>query len=198
MIVSQNWASSPPVGAGEGIFSQMRYFGRNWARGIALPAAAMALALGGCGSMDKLTEMVPRTSDLTSFEWNPYSKASSSIPSTFRRAPLTPADYINADGSCAEVAAPEGGEPPGPTGAVALQMSECAVVRALGAPEKVDISANARGDRTAQLLYSRGDRPGLYSFTGGQLTQVERVAEPPPPPKQQKKPPAKPARRPAT
>jgi hypothetical protein len=177
----------------------MRYFGLNRARGIALPAAAMVLALGGCGSVDKLSDLVPKTSDLTSYEWNPYSKASTSVSSTFRRPPLTPADYINADGSCAEVATPEGGEQPTGTGAVALQMSECAVVRALGAPEKVDISANERGDRTAQLLYSRGERPGLYYFTSGQLTQIERVAEPPPPPKPQKKPPAKPpARRPAT
>jgi hypothetical protein len=76
-------------------------------------------------------------------------------------------------------------------------MTECAVVRALGAPEKVEIGANERGERTARLLYNRGDRPGLYSFTSGHLTQIERVAEAAPA-KPQKKPPAKPVRRPAT
>ena len=165
-------------------------------RGIAGPVAAMALTLGGCGSMDKLSEMVPRSSDVMSFEWNPYSKASMSVPSTFTRASATPADYVNADGSCAQGTSEGGGEPTTVAGAVALQMTECAVVRILGAPEKIDIGANERGERAAQLLYSRGDRPGRYYFTAGVLTQIERVAEPPPPPKQQK-PAAKP-RRPAT
>ena len=115
-----------------------------------------------------------------------------SVPSTFKRTPLTAADYVSADGSCAEAAAAEGGSEPKVAGAVALQMSECAVVRVLGAPEKVDIGANERGERLSKLLYSRGARPGLYSFTAGQLTEIERVAEPPPPKPQ--KPAAKPRR----
>ena len=135
-----------------------------------MPVAAMALMLGSCGSMDRLSEMVPRSSDVMSFEWNPYSKASMSVPSTFTRPAATAADYVNADGSCAH-----------------------AVVRILGAPEKIDIGANERGERSAQLLYNRGDRPGRYYFTAGVLTQIERVAEPTPPPKQQK-PAAKPRR----
>jgi hypothetical protein len=167
-------------------------------RGFALPVAAMALTLGGCGSMDRLTEMMPRTSDLTSFEWNPYSKASTSVAPRFNRNPVTPADYVNADGSCINAATPEGSPEPTVAGAVALQMTECAVVGVLGAPEKIDIAANERGERLAKLLYSRGERPGLYSFTSGQLTEIERVAEPAPPPKPQKKPPAKPVRRQAT
>ena len=127
-----------------------------------------------------------------SFEWNPYSKASMSVPSTFTRPAATAADYVNADGSCAQAASEGGGEPT-VAGAVALTMTECAVVRILGAPEKIDIGANERGERSAQLLYSRGDRPGRYYFTAGVLTQIERVAEPTPPPKQQK-PAAKPRR----
>ncbi len=122
-------------------------------RGIVLPVAAMALMLGACsGAMDKMSEMVPRASDfnVTSFEWNPYSKASMSIPTTFKQAPLTPADYVNADGSCAAAAAPEdGSDQPGVT-AVALTTTECAAVRTLGAPEKIDIGANERGDRSGQ------------------------------------------------
>ena len=163
-----------------------------------LPLAAMALTLGGCaGSLDKLSEMTPRASDFTNFEWNPYSKASTSVPSTFKVAAATPADFVNGDGSCAGATESEGGTEAASGGAVALQMTECAVVRALGAPEKVEIGANERGERTARLLYNRGDRPGLYSFTAGHLTQIERVAEAAPT-KPQKKPPAKPVRRQAT
>jgi hypothetical protein len=160
-----------------------------------LPLAA--LTLGAC-AMDRLSEMVPKTPDLTSFEWNPYSKASSSVPATFKSPPATAADFVGADGSCAETAASEGAPQQAATGSVALQMTECALVRTLGAPDKIDIGANERGERTAQLLYNRGDRPGLYSFTAGQLKQIDRVAEPSPPPRPQKKPPAKPVRRSAT
>jgi hypothetical protein len=179
----------------------MQYFGRNGVRGLALPAAAMLLTLGGCGS-GGFSDMMPRTSDLTSFEWNPYSKASSPVLPSFTRKTATPADYVNPDGSCAglQTQAPDS-EPTAsvPTGGtVALQMTECAVVRALGAPERVDLGSNERGERSAKLLYSRGERPGLYSFTGGVLTEIERV-EPPEPPKPQKKPPpAKPQRRSVT
>lgn len=164
-------------------------------RGMTLPLAAIALALAGCsGTLDRMSEIVPNVSDIniTSFEWNPYSKASASVAPTFKRPAPRPDDYVNADGSCAGAAAPEGSTEQPVAPAVALQMTECAVVRVLGAPEKVEIGANERGERSAKLLYSRGDRPGLYSFTGGRLKQIERVAEPAPPLK--KRPAAKPRR----
>src|SRR3954467_13104374 len=109
MMVSQNRAWSARIGP-RGVFSHMQSFGRNRMRGI-LPVAAIALTLGGCGSMDRLSEMTPRSSDLLSFEWNPYSKASTSVPSTFTRPAATAADYVNADGSCAGAAAEGGSEP---------------------------------------------------------------------------------------
>ena len=163
-------------------------------RDVVLPVAMLALMLGACGSMERVTELVPRAGDFnaTSFEWNPYSKASMSVPSTFQRTAITAADYISADGSCAAAAAAEDSSEPKVAGAVALQMSECAVVRVLGAPEKVDIGANERGERLTKLLYGRGERAGLYSFTGGHLTDIARVAETPTPKPQ--KPAAKPRR----
>jgi hypothetical protein len=187
MIVSQNQACCCR-GGGEGIFKQMRQLVQRRRFGIVLPVAAMALALGGCGSMDRLSEFVPNTSGLTTFEWNPYSSASMSVSPKFQRPAATPADYVNGDGSCG------GGSAGGGGGAVALQMTECAVVQILGAPEKVDIGSNERGERAVKLLYSRGERAGLYSFIAGYLTQIERVAEPAPPARPQK-PPPKPARR---
>jgi hypothetical protein len=75
---------------------------------------------------------------------------------------------------------------------VALQMTECAVISSLGPPEKIDIGANERGDRSVTMLYSTGERPGLYRFTAGLLTLIERVEPPPPPPKPPK--PQKPAK----
>jgi hypothetical protein len=177
----------------------MQYLRRNQVRGIVLPVAAMALTLGACaGAMEKITEAVPRASDfsVTNFEWNPYSKASMSVPTTFKQAPLTSEDYVNADGSCAGAAAPEGSSDQPISTAVGLTTPECAAVRTLGAPEKVDVGANERGERQVKLLYSRGSYPGLYVFTAGRLTEIQRVAEPAPPSKPQRQP-AKP-RRPAT
>lgn len=163
---------------------------RVFMRAVALPALALSLVLGAC-SMDRMSEMVPKTGS-ASFEWNPYSKASSmTVAPRLSNAPATAGDFVNSDGSCAGAEAEASAEPV-PTG-IGLQMTECAVVRALGTPEKIDIGANERGDRVAKLLYSRGERPGLYYFTAGHLKQIERVAEPPPPPKPQKRP-AKPRR----
>ena len=62
----------------------------------------------------------------------------------------------------------------------------------MGAPENVDISANARGDRTAVLTYQRSERPGIYRFVAGRLVSIERVAEPPQPERPAKKAKARP------
>lgn len=182
----------------------MQYLELKLLRGMALPAMAVALVLGGCsGTMEKLSEMTPRASDFTTIDWNPYSRASSgtSVP-RLTPSPATAADFINPDGSCAGAATRGADEEPTATvapagGPVGLQMTECSVVRALGTPEKVELGANERGDRKAVLLYSRGERPGLYTFTAGLLTAIDRV-DVPEPPKPAKKPPPKPAPRRAT
>jgi hypothetical protein len=62
-------------------------------------------------------------------------------------------------------------------------MSECDVVKRAGSPEQVQIGANDRNERTAVLTYIRGPRPGIYHFTSGRLTLMERAPEPPPQPK---------------
>src|SRR4051812_28552 len=101
--------------------------------------------------------------------------------------PVTPDDLISADGQCPGLAPPgapadanaltegAGARP----GAVALLHTECDVARGIGAaPDNVNLSNNARGDRLAVLTYSRGPRPGIYTFTSGRLTSVERGPEP--------------------
>ena len=71
-----------------------------------------------------------------------------------------------------------GAPPPSTTGTVALGHTECDVVRGIGAPDNVNFSNNPRGDRVAVVTYSRGQRAGIYTFTAGRLTSIERGPEP--------------------
>jgi hypothetical protein len=101
--------------------------------------------------------------------------------------PVTAEDLVSADGACPGMAA--AGVPananassapaPSTTGAVALGHTECDVVRGIGVPDSVNVSSNARGERVAVINYSRGQRAGIYTFTAGRLTSVERGSEPP-------------------
>jgi hypothetical protein len=119
----------------------------------------------------------------------------------FSLRPITPADLVNADGVCA--AAPEqaagsadataAGSGAG-AGGIALQMTECDVVRRAGTVEKIDVSANERGERAVVLTYLHGPSAGVYRFAGGRLVSIEKAPGPPPAPaKAQKAPPKKPA-----
>ena len=103
---------------------------------------------------------------------------------------VTPDDLVSAEGSCPGMGAPananaqsEGAaQAPTTTGTVALGHTECDVVRGIGAPANVNLSSNPRGERLAVINYSRGQRAGIYTFTAGRLTSIERnpeaVAEP--------------------
>jgi hypothetical protein len=104
--------------------------------------------------------------------------------------PVAPDDLITADGMCPGMAQPgavdanaladgaAGGPAASRPGVVALGHTECDVARGNGAPDSVNLSTNPRGDRVAVLTYSRGARPGIYTFTAGRLTVVERGPEP--------------------
>lgn len=116
--------------------------------------------------------------------------------------PITAADIISADGACPGMGQGPGdanalangasGAPPSTSGTVALGHTECDVVRGIGAPDNFSFSNNARGDRVAVVSFSRGARAGIYTFTGGRLTSIERGPEPVEPktakPKAKKKP----------
>jgi hypothetical protein len=82
-------------------------------------------------------------------------------------------------------------------GGIALGMTECDVVHHAGAPERVEIGAGARNERTASLTFIHGPRPGIYHFVEGRLKSMERAPEPAVAAKPEKKR-AKPARRTAT
>lgn len=105
--------------------------------------------------------------------------------------PVTAEDLVSADGLCPGMASPGGpvdanadgaAATPAPStmGTVALGHTECDVVRGIGAPAGVSLSNNERGDRVSVVTYSQGQRAGIYTFTGGRLTSIERGPESPP------------------
>ncbi|MBI5262819.1 MAG: hypothetical protein HY852_13485 [Bradyrhizobium sp.] len=101
---------------------------------------------------------------------------------------VTPDDLVSADGACPGMTPPavpadanaSTAAPPSGGGTVALGHTECDVVRGIGAPDGVNLSSNARGDRVAVVTWSRGPRAGIYTFTAGRLSSIEGTPEPQP------------------
>jgi hypothetical protein len=101
--------------------------------------------------------------------------------------PAGPEDLVSAEGACPGMVAPgdaqaladgPGSAPAQPVGSVALGHTECDVVRGLGAPDSVNLSSNARGERQAVVTWTRSSRPGIYTFNSGRLSSIERAPEP--------------------
>jgi hypothetical protein len=122
--------------------------------------------------------------------------------------PVTAEDLVSSDGGCPGMAAAnmptnanalsDGAPAPAPAGngTVALGHTECDVVRGIGAPASVNISNNERGERLTVINFSQGARAGIYTFTAGRLSAVERGAEPVAEPKTAKPKKKKPAQAP--
>jgi hypothetical protein len=124
-------------------------------------------------------------------DWNTSTRVN-----TLSSRPVGPDDLLAADGSCPGVSSPvlaatdgAAGAPadavPPSGGGIGLDMSECDVVRRVGAPERFEVG-NEGGERTVVLTYLRGERPGIYRFVGGRLGSVERAPEAPAPAKPQR------------
>ena len=153
-------------------------------------ALAIAVALAGCANVDfenrdawfaKSFEFVSRKGGYTFSELQ---------ESRDRTRPITANDLVAANGSCPPPVAPQApataaanqpGSTPAATdgstllgGGIALGMSECDVVFRAGAPSTVQIGKNPNGDRTADLTFSSGPRPGIYHFQAGALVEIER------------------------
>jgi hypothetical protein len=189
-------------------------------RSDAMAAAALVLALAGCSPpTEQASDSDLRTKlRLTKPAWTQLPTP----PPDTRRA-LGSEDFVGPDGRCAGEAAPAAGQPaptalyfqagpetnrgpePGSPGTgqpgtaqlgrgIALDMSECDVVRTLGYTGQVEISTNERGERSVVLTYLQGERPGIYRFVSGRLKTMERAPEPPAPAKSA---PKKPAKKPA-
>ena len=175
-------------------------------------ALAGALALGACANVDaenkdawfaKPFQFVSRGGGYTFSELQ---------ESKERTRPITANDLVAANGSCppppavpqapAAAAATATNQPGGAPvaadagtllgGGIALGMSECDVVFRAGAPNAVQIGKNPNGDRTADLTFNSGPRPGIYHFQGGALVAVERGQTAPAPAPTAKKKPAAP------
>jgi hypothetical protein len=169
----------------------------------------LAPMIGACGSADMFQ------SDLFSKDAEWFSRSgrlfirnvSIETPPLTPDKPVTRDDLVSAEGACPGMAppgAPEGanaltegaaGAPvPSTNGTVALGHTECDVVRGIGAPDSVNLSNNPRGDRVAVVTWLHGQRAGIYTFTGGRLSAIERAPQPVAPPKTVK---SKPKKKPA-
>jgi len=159
---------------------------RNLVRHLQIFAAVAMLAAGaGACAPSSLTEigsvnLLPRVGSLSRPDWMTYSGSKDE----FGLRPVTAADLVSADGQCASEALPaqesDAAPPTAPlqSGGIALQMTECDVVRRAGAPEQLQIG-DERGERTTVITYIQGPRPGIYRFSAGRLTSIERAPEAP-------------------
>ena len=164
--------------------------------------SAVSFAVGACSSDVNPSQInaLPRPETLLRKpDWASFSGAKNE----FVLRPITSEDLVSGEGQCA-FAGPEqaagAADPTAPAalvpGGLALQMTECDVVRRAGTPEKVDLGADERGDRAVVLTYTGGPLPGVYRFSVGRLVAIERAPGPPPTAAKPQKP-AKPAKKPA-
>jgi len=148
---------------------------------------ATALTLGGCTAVDWDSFKRP---DLSVFSPRSVSGARQA-----ELRPVTAEDLVDADGRCAAPVASQEVSADGTTttmaiplvpSGIALDMTECDVVKRAGHPERVQVGTNERNERTLVLTYINGERPGIYQFVSGRLTAMERSPEPPTPAKKAK------------
>jgi hypothetical protein len=160
---------------------------------VALPAA---FALGAC-ALPEWESFRPPTADQL---FRPLS-----VTNVKDRvlAPVASEDMVDASGRCAGAAVAPGGDQSATVqeagvamipSAIALEMTECDVVKRAGTPERVDIGSTERNERQVTLAYNGGARPGVYTFISGRLKSMERGPEPvsTKPAKKPAKPPSKP------
>jgi hypothetical protein len=172
------------------------------ARNRLLPLLLLAPVIAGCSGASELKDADWFSRPGRLFIRN----ISIDAPPLTPDKPVTSEDLVSADGFCPGMA-PPGGSPvdanaaagaaapvPSTSGTVALGHTECDVVRGIGAPGSVNLSNNPRGDRVAVINYTQGQRAGIYTFTAGRLTSIERGPEQAPQPKPAK---SKPKKKPA-
>jgi hypothetical protein len=129
--------------------------------------SVLAVLVSACSSTPTVQDLLPQA---PKFEFR-------TLPPARNIRALGAPSLIGPDGSC--VGPAQQAEFSG--GGVALDMSECDVVQRAGPPANIDISTNARGQRSTVLTYLGGERPGIYRFVAGRLSSIERGPEPPAP-----------------
>jgi len=140
--------------------------------------ATLAFAMAACSSdlgLNGVT-LVPKPETLLRKpDWTTFSGGRND----FELRPVTAADLVSAEGQAAADSSAAGAPV---AGGIALQMTECDVVRRAGPVEKIDVGSDERGERAVTLTYLRGPWPGVYRFAGGRLVSIERAPGPPPAP----------------
>jgi hypothetical protein len=161
---------------------------------LAATCAVLALAGAGCSSMQNLNEakLLPEMRTFLPSNSTTYLNATQMR----KLKPVGAEDLVDGQGLCAGAApvaaTPEGAPAAGADGQlqvthpVALEMTECEVSRALGAPSTAELGSDG-GQRTVVMTYMAGDRPGIYRFSSGRLVSIERGPEAAPPAKPEKK-----------
>jgi PPE-repeat protein len=165
---------------------------------LVLTLLALAPLIAGCSSG---SDLLSRDAEWFSRSGRLFIRnVSIDAPPLTPDKPVRPDELVSADGACPGMAPPgadaqaltdnAAGAPPVAGGTVALGHTECDVVRGIGAPDSVNLS-NGPAGRVAVVTWSRGPRAGIYTFSGGRLSSIERGPEPVAPPKVAKKPPKK-------
>lgn len=132
--------------------------------------------LAACSSDITAINVVPKPTDILRPDWSSFS----GHKEEFDLRPPAAQDLVSPEGYCqgtSQSAAGPSGDVPEQTlvqGGIALQMTECDVVRRAGTPDRTEVGASAGGERAVVLTYTRGPRPGTYRFARGRLTSIER------------------------
>jgi hypothetical protein len=145
-----------------------------------IAVAVLAAPVAACSSDIGNINFLPKLGSFDSLTVN-------TAPQDTELRPVSAADLVGPQGQCAGV-----GQDAAPTqGGIALQMTECEVVKRAGAPGNIELGTTDRGERAVTLTYTGGPRPGIYRFAAGRLYAIERAEEPAPEPAKPKKTPAK-------
>jgi hypothetical protein len=126
-----------------------------------LTGAMLALLLGACSADLNLNNVTFKPENVL----NPSGWTTFSVP--LKNGP----DLLSAEGQCSAAGSGQEAVPLG----IALQMTECEVVRLAGPVEKFEIGSDSRSQRLLVLTYLQGPHPGIYRFSGGRLVVIERA-----------------------
>jgi hypothetical protein len=146
---------------------------------IAAGLGALIPLIAACSSGLGTINVVPKPGDLLRPDWTSFS----GHKEEFDLRPPGPQDLVSPDGYCQGASQPVAGAPglsPEQAvvpGGIALQMTECDVVRRAGTPERTEVGTTNGGERAVVLTYTRGPRPGTYRFARGRLYSIERVPQ---------------------
>ena len=162
-------------------------------RSAMLALFVAAPLISGCaGTMDFFsTDLLSKDADWFSRPGRVFIKnVAIETPPLTPDKPVGPDDLITSEGACPGLTRPDpaaanalsSGADAAPAetrgGTVALGHTECDVARGIGTPDNVNLSTGQRGERVAVLTYARGPRAGIYTFSAGRLSVVERGPEP--------------------